>query len=57
MLSSFELSPDELLRIGVGVATALMMLKPSSYYPVCVLNEYDDFFGNSVNIVHKYQEA
>lgn len=56
MLSSFTASPDELLRFSVGVATAFQMLHPSPFPPVCVLNDYDDFFGNSVNLVLKYQK-
>lgn len=56
MISSFTASPDELLRCSVGVATAIQMLHPSSFFPVCVVNEYDDYFGNSVNIVFKYQK-
>ena len=56
MISSFTASPDELLRCSVGVATAFQMLHPSPFPPVCVLNEYDDYFGNSVNLVFKYQK-
>lgn len=56
MLSSFELSPDELMRCAVGVTTAMNMLHPTAFLPVATLNEYDDFFGNSVNIVFKHQE-
>lgn len=56
MISSFTASPDELLRCSVGVATAFQMLHPTPFPPVCVLNEYDDYFGNSVNIVFKYQK-
>lgn len=55
MISSFTASPDELLRCSVGVATAFNMLHPTPFPPVCVLNEYDDYFGNSVNLVFKYQ--
>lgn len=55
MISSFTASPDELLRCSVGVATAFQMLHPTPFPPVCVLNEYDDYFGNSVNLVFKYQ--
>lgn len=56
MISSFTASPDELLRCSVGVATAFQMLHPTPFPPVCVLNEYDDYFGNSVNLVFKYQK-
>lgn len=56
MISSFTASTDELLRCSVGVATAFQMLHPSPFPPVCVLNEYDDYFGNSVNLVFKYQK-
>lgn len=55
MISSFTASPDELVRCSVGIATAMQMLYPSTFPPVCILNEYDDFFGNSVNLVFKYQ--
>nr|CDL65973.1 unnamed protein product [uncultured bacterium] len=56
MISSFTASPDELVRCSVGVATAMQMLNPTPFPPVCVLNEYDDYFGNSVNLVFKYQK-
>lgn len=56
MISSFTASPDELLRCSVGVATAFQMFHPTPFQPVCVLNEYDDYFGNSVNLVFKYQK-
>lgn len=56
MISSFMASPDELVRCSVGVATAMQMLHPTPFPPVCVLNEYDDYFGNSVNLVFKYQK-
>lgn len=56
MISSFTASPDELLRCSVGVATAFQMLHPTPFQPVCILNEYDDYFGNSVNLVFKYQQ-
>lgn len=56
MLSGFNTSPDELMRCAVGVCTALQMENPSGFPPVVVINEYDDFFGYSVNIIHKYQK-
>lgn len=56
MISSFTASPDELMRCSVGVATAMQMLHPLAFPPVCVLNDYDDWFGNSVNLVFKYQQ-
>lgn len=56
MISSFTASPDELVRCSVGVATAMHMLHATPFPPVCVLNEYDDYFGNSVNLVFKYQK-
>lgn len=56
MISSFTASLDELVRCSVGVATAMQMLHSSPFPPVCVQNEYDDYFGNSVNIVFKYQQ-
>ena len=55
MLSSFEFTPDELMRVALCVATAINMLRPSPFMPVCIMNEFDDFFGYSVNIVFKYQ--
>lgn len=57
MISSFTVSPDELMRCSVGIATAMQMLHPTMFPPVCVLNEYDDYFGNSVNLVFKYQRS
>lgn len=56
MVSSFEASPDDLMQCAVAVATALQIKHPSPFCPVAVMNEYDEFFGNSVNVVHKYQE-
>lgn len=56
MISSFTLSPDDLVKCGIGVATAMQIKRPTPFPPVCVLNEYDDYFGNSVNIVFKYQQ-
>ncbi len=54
MISSYELSPDELLRCAVGVTTALHLLHPTQFLPRVFINEFDEDFGNSVNIEFKY---
>lgn len=57
MLSSFDLSADVLMRCAIGVTTALHMLYPTNFLPQVILNDYDDFFGNSVTIEYKHYNS
>lgn len=54
-ISSFDIAPDDLLTMVVGVLTALQLKHPTPFIPRTIINEYDEFYGNSVTIKYKYQ--
>lgn len=55
MLSSFDLSPDDLCKLAGAVVSAMQMLHPTPWQPKFIIGEWDDNYGNSVYIEYKYQ--
>lgn len=55
MVSSFDLSPDDLCKMTAALVTAMQMLHPSPWQPKFIIGEWDDNFGNSVYVEYKYQ--
>ena len=55
MISSFDLSPDDLCKLAGAVVSAMQMLHPTPWQPKFVIGEWDDNFGNSVYVEYKYQ--
>lgn len=55
MITSFDLSPDELCKMAGALVTAMQMIHPSPWQPKFALGEWDDFYGNSVYVEYKYQ--
>jgi hypothetical protein len=55
MISSFDLSPDDLCKLAGAVVSAMQMLHPTPWQPKFIIGEWDDNFGNSVYIEYKYQ--
>lgn len=56
MISSFDLSPDDLVRVACACCSALIMLHPSPHLPKLLINDYDDYYGNSVWVQYRYQK-
>ena len=55
MISSFDLSPDDLCKLAGAVVSAMQMLHPTPWQPKFIIGEWDDNFGNSVYVEYKYQ--
>lgn len=51
-ISSFDLPADLLMDCAVAVGIVLALKYPSNHMPVAVVNDSDNFFGNSIDIVH-----
>lgn len=56
MISSFDLSADDLVRVACACCSALIMLHPSPHLPKLLINDYDDYYGNSVWVQYRYQK-
>lgn len=55
MISSFDLSPDDLCKMAGALVSAMQMIHPTPWQPKFILGEWDDNFGNSVYVEYKYQ--
>lgn len=55
MLSSFDLSPDDLCKMAGALVSAMQMLHPSPFQPKFILNDWDDYYGNSIYVEYRYQ--
>ena len=56
MISSFALSPDDLVKIACACCSALAMKYPSPHWPRLIRNENDKFYGNSVWVNYRYHK-
>ena len=56
MISSFDLSPDDLVKIACACCSALAMKYPSPHLPRLIINENDKFYGNSVWVNYRYHK-
>lgn len=51
LISSFDVSPDDLRECGTILALWAGMKYPNTNLPIVCINEHDDIYGNSCNVV------
>lgn len=56
LISSFELTDEELEYITAIVGVGLMFIHKTDFMPVIIKNGYDDFFGKNNTVSFKYYE-